>query len=204
MSEQLKEDFRNTIKELEGPVGIREGGNWLGHIGKQNLIINEMLLRGATKEEIAENLIKNGCWANDPMARKKAQRRIKQHFDHLMSKGAFKEGNKEGKKGHKLPLIQDSDGKWKFDIKKMEETLGVFSQKRSEMEAYKDSDGALPERVDVEHDESMLRRTPHEFVSLDAVLDQIEQNFKKDGKPLKANWRHITKRNIELWFGNQR
>jgi len=71
-------------------------------------------------------------------------------------------------------------------------------------EAHKDSEGVLPERVNVEYAESMLRRTSQEVVSLDAVLDQIEQNFKKDGKPLKANWRHITKRNIELWFGNQR
>ncbi|MFZ4440839.1 MAG: hypothetical protein ACOYOS_20690 [Syntrophales bacterium] len=60
----------------------------------------------------------------------------------------------------------------------------------------------LPENSDVDYAEMQLRKTSSdEVIGVDAVLDQIEDNFKIMGKPFKKNWREITKRNIEIWFG---
>jgi len=60
----------------------------------------------------------------------------------------------------------------------------------------------IPDRGHVELAESQLRKTIDEKIGLQAVLDQIELNFNKEGKQLKDNWREITRRNIILWFGN--
>ncbi len=62
----------------------------------------------------------------------------------------------------------------------------------------------IPEKADIESAEWPLRKSPDEVVGIEDVLDQVEANFKKDGKPLKVNWRQITRRNIELWFGKEK
>jgi len=62
----------------------------------------------------------------------------------------------------------------------------------------------LPTKADVEYHESLLRKSPDEIISIDAVLDQIDFFFALEGKSLKANWREITKRNIEIWFGKKK
>ena len=59
----------------------------------------------------------------------------------------------------------------------------------------------LPTKADIEFVESTLRKSLDEVIGIEDVLDQVVTNFKKDGKPLKENWRQITSRNIELWFG---
>jgi hypothetical protein len=40
---------------------------------------------------------------------------------------------------------------------------------------------------------------PGETISIDTVLDQLENNAKKMGRSLKNNWRIITEKNIEIW-----
>lgn len=60
----------------------------------------------------------------------------------------------------------------------------------------------IPEKSDVNYAEMQLRKTSSdEVIGVDAVLDQIEDDFKIMGKPFKKNWREITRRNIEIWFG---
>jgi hypothetical protein len=56
----------------------------------------------------------------------------------------------------------------------------------------------LPDKEYSERAYKMVTR-PGQPVSVDAVLDQIEINAKKDGLVLKDNWRIITERNIEIW-----
>jgi hypothetical protein len=42
-----------------------------------------------------------------------------------------------------------------------------------------------------------------EAVSVDSVLDQIENNVKKEGLTLKNDWRMITEKNIAIWAGKK-
>lgn len=59
----------------------------------------------------------------------------------------------------------------------------------------------LPTKDDVDSAEWHLRSTsPNEVIDPDAVLDLMESDFKNAGKPLKENWREITKLNIPMWF----
>lgn len=57
---------------------------------------------------------------------------------------------------------------------------------------------AIPTKEDFEAAYRKLVR-PGEAVSIDAVLDQIEVNAKKDGFLLKSDWRMITEMNITSW-----
>ncbi len=59
----------------------------------------------------------------------------------------------------------------------------------------------LPSKADVEQAKSEICRSPDEVICIGVVLDQVEVNFNKAGKPLKENWWEITRRNIEIWFG---
>jgi len=56
----------------------------------------------------------------------------------------------------------------------------------------------LPNKEDFKSAYRMLTR-PGEPISLDAALNQIEINTKKEGHVLKDSWRIITERNIEIW-----
>lgn len=58
----------------------------------------------------------------------------------------------------------------------------------------------LPTREDIDLAESQLRKNSDEIIGIETVLDQVEINFKKVGKPLKGNWREVTKQNIKIWF----
>jgi hypothetical protein len=60
----------------------------------------------------------------------------------------------------------------------------------------------LPEKYDIEHAESQLRKNPDEIIGREIVLDQVVVNFENAGKPLKEDWRDITKQNISKWFSN--
>jgi len=64
-------------------------------------------------------------------------------------------------------------------------------------------DTYLPGKSDIEEAESQLRKSASEIISRDAVLDQVEINFKREGEKFKENWREITKRNVEIWFGKK-
>ena len=64
----------------------------------------------------------------------------------------------------------------------------------------KDND-YLPCKGDVDAAELQVRTTSSdEVIDSDAVLDQLKKDFEKAGKPLKENWREITKQNIPIWF----
>ncbi|MBI2354846.1 MAG: hypothetical protein HYV06_07440 [Deltaproteobacteria bacterium] len=61
--------------------------------------------------------------------------------------------------------------------------------------------GDLPNKEDVDAAELQSRKTSTaEVIDLDNVLDQVKENFEKADKPLKENWREITKQNIKIWF----
>lgn len=64
-------------------------------------------------------------------------------------------------------------------------------------------DAYLPGKNDIEEAESQLRKAAYEIICCDAVLDQVEIDFKREGKKFKENWREITKRNVEFWFGKK-
>ena len=57
----------------------------------------------------------------------------------------------------------------------------------------------VPTKEDVESAYDMLGSRGEE-IDIDSVLDQIERNVTNYGHNLKANWRLITERNIEIWF----
>jgi len=58
----------------------------------------------------------------------------------------------------------------------------------------------LPCKEEIKFAESQLRKFTDEIINMESVLDQVETNFKKAGKPLKDNWRFITKLEIPKWF----
>lgn len=59
----------------------------------------------------------------------------------------------------------------------------------------------LPTKADVEFAESQLRKSSDEVIGMKNVLDQVEVNFNQAEKELKEDWREITRKNIEIWFG---
>lgn len=186
MSNGNPDDLKRTIKEMKHPSGLGGVQNWLRHDGTENMLIDHMLLSGATKNDIANNLIKNGY-----KHQKRVIQRINGHFNHLMAKG-----KSEISRGHHLPLIESDDGKWIFDLAKMEQIMGrPVSSPSDDSSAF-----YLPIKADVELAESQSRKSTDEFIGINVVLDQVEENFRNAGKPLKPNWREITKRNIEIWF----
>lgn len=78
MSQGRPDDLRKTIEELRNPSGIIDGKNWLGHHeGKQDQRIDEMLLKGATEQDIARDLIQRGLSKRDLST---AIKRVKIHF----------------------------------------------------------------------------------------------------------------------------
>jgi hypothetical protein len=85
-------------------------------------------------------------------------------------------------------------------INKKEEAL---SGKNPNNNQIKLSGTYLPNKEDFESAYRMLTR-PGEPISLDAVLNQIEINAKKEGHVPKDNWRMITERNIEIWSSKKR
>jgi hypothetical protein len=59
----------------------------------------------------------------------------------------------------------------------------------------------LPKKADADRAIEQLRAKAVENVSVEAILNQIEKNFFKQGESLKSNWRIITERNIrEYWY----
>lgn len=108
MSQGRKSDLRQTKEELVRSSGLINGKNWLRHSG-QALRIDEMLLKGATKQDIAQDLMKMGLIHKDLAT---AIKRVQRHIDHIR------------KEEHKIPLSIDSNGAWKFDINSFNETVG--------------------------------------------------------------------------------
>lgn len=104
MSQGQHCDLSNTKEELVKPSGLINGKNWLRHVG-QSQRIDEMLLIGATKHEIAQDLIKSGLFKKD-LATAKA--RVQRHIEHIR------------KEAHKIPLNMDDNGVWKFAVKVMD------------------------------------------------------------------------------------
>jgi hypothetical protein len=56
----------------------------------------------------------------------------------------------------------------------------------------------LPTKDDVESAYDMLGSRGEE-IDIDSILDQIDKNATNSGRNLKANWRLITEKNIEMW-----
>ena len=114
-----RSDLRNTIKQMANPQPSNGDKNWLGHgINTSAARIDELLLTGATKKEMAQDLIKKRLAINE----QKAISRIEAHLNALKSPIG---GNNA--MAHGLPLIQDNDERWHFDLKKMEQITGNVS-----------------------------------------------------------------------------
>ena len=192
MSKGLKEDVLNTINEILKP-GKYIGKNWLRHGGPQEKVIDELLIKGASEEKMAREIIRRGFDRNNKgfvimLAR------VRNHIGHMSPPiSSTRDGG-----AHGLPLIQEN-GRWKFDPKKMEQIIrGDTADNSSPSPAL-----YLPNKADVEFVESQLRKSLDEVIGIEDVLDQVEVNFSKAGKPIKDNWREITRRNIEIWFGRR-
>jgi len=94
-------------------------------------------------------------------------------------------------------------------INEVESVLGLTSKKDTNVCLYQKTEQnstevqEFPSKDDIEKAETEIRKSSEEIVDLNAVLNQLETNFDKQGRILKKNWRMITKRNIEFWFGEQ-
>ena len=98
MSQGQKNDLSNTENELKKPSGLTKGKNWLRHTGQARRI-DEMLLVGATKQEIAQDLIESGLFKKDL---KTAIARVQNHISHIV------------KDEHMIPLNIDANGVLRF------------------------------------------------------------------------------------------
>jgi hypothetical protein len=123
------------------------GKNWLRHEGDINLIFDEMLLTGITVKKMSRILIDRQLMPTE----KKAIFWIQRHLKHLKA-----EGKTECDRGHKLPLIESSDGRLCFDLNKMELMLNGSTRPVSNLTL---STRHLPQKHDVEFAESQLRKT---------------------------------------------
>ena len=83
----------------------------------------------------------------------------------------------------------------------MSNRIGQINEQMKDIKT--DPTSHLPTKADIDLADSQLRKTPGEVIGTEAILDQAEVNFNKAGKPLKENWREITRRNIEIWFGKK-
>ena len=101
MSQVHAGDLSKTMQEMKKTTDLVSGKSWLRH-GGQGQRIDEMLLVGTTKREIAENIIKKGLPKRDL---KTTVARVQRHIDHV------------GKEEHRLPLEIDSSGVWQFNFK---------------------------------------------------------------------------------------
>jgi len=100
MSDRQFNDLDKTIEQIKNPTK-EMGMSWLRHTG-QACRIDYMILAGSTKKEIANNLIKTGLSERDF---KTTLQRVQRHIDHLR------------KEVHMIPLKEDVNGIWKFDLK---------------------------------------------------------------------------------------
>jgi hypothetical protein len=181
MSQGRPDDLRKTIEELRNPSGIIDGKNWLRHgEGKQDQRIDEMLLIGATKQDIARDLIQKGLSKRDLQI---TIQRVQRHIDHIR------------KEEHKIPLNQDENGVWRFNVgaEVEESSNNSIDENKSLKKNY------YPTRQDFEAAYKALAR-PWQEVPVDKILDQIESNIKGSGYALAEDWRIVIIRNIgSIW-----
>jgi hypothetical protein len=100
MSGRQLNDFDKTIEQIKRPSQVMDQ-SWLRHKGQAGRI-DYMILDGATKSQIANELIKKGLSKRDFET---TERRVQRHIDHLR------------KEVHMLPLIEDNRRpKWFMEI----------------------------------------------------------------------------------------
>lgn len=177
MSQGHLDDIDKTIKELRNPSGLKDGINWLRHGGQQAQIIDEMFLTGATKQDVAQHLIKKGISKRDI---KTTLARVQRHIDHLR------------KEEHMLPLEKDSNGVWRFHIKTSDETDEEKLQKKYDKSQSMDE---IPTREEIEKIMRIIGREVQENVFKQA----LEADFAQQGRKLQADWWEITKENLIEW-----
>lgn len=112
------------MSELKHP----SGKTWLRHRpGSQAKVIDEMCLNGMTESEMVSEIIKKGLNVKEKST-DSLLKRIRQHFKHLslplQEDAPHAQSNyKYDVWGHGLPLIQDSEGRWKFDVIKIAQLI---------------------------------------------------------------------------------
>lgn len=180
MSRWQQGDLIKTKEELSKPTGLINGKNWLRHAG-QALRIDELLLIGASKRDIAQDLINTGIFKKEL---KTAMARVQRHIDHIR------------KEEHKIPLEMDENGVWKF-VLNSNDKQAIEADLLKKLTPQLDNN-YLPTIEDLEIAYRMLTRHG-EAIASDLVLDQIEIIMKNRGLSLKINWRLITEKNIEIW-----
>jgi len=100
MSQGHHSDLERTKEEMIKSSGLIDGKNWLRHAGQAQRI-DEMLLAGATVEEMAHDLIRTGLFTKGVDV---AMKRVQRHIAHLR------------KEEHMLPLSQERNGLWRFNF----------------------------------------------------------------------------------------
>jgi len=175
-------------------VKLKPGLNIYIHHTLEDQLIVDLLITGA-----AEN--------NYKIAVEKAISKFKQLFnDKKISERSWQHSIDKSDKRRQYYFdvtdLSDEDIRKIFD-KIREEFANASSQQKAMNHNAPAPIVYLPTKADIDLADSQLRKTPGEVIGTEAILDQVEVNFNKAGKPLKENWREITRRNIEIWFGTR-
>jgi len=97
---------------------------------------------------------------------------------------------------------QEPNYRWE-EIESFLGNLGIYCSNNEDTKRTGQNvvNGYLPCKRDIELAESQLRQYSDNN-GMEAVLGQIELNYKTANKALDKNWREITKQNIKIWFSN--
>jgi|GEM_PF-5978359 len=185
MSKGQKEDLLNTLSQLKNPQPQTGKKNWLRHTtGTRVARIDELLLTGATKEEMISDLVKKKLSPNE----QKAESLVKRHLYGLKTKLGGKENN-----AHGVP-IKNSAGIYKFDIEEMEKIIGNIVSSRDQPQG----DCWLPTREEVKNILSGIAPKGKE-VDEETLKRAIEFSFASEKRMLKPDWWETTKMNLVEW-----
>jgi hypothetical protein len=179
MSQGQRDDLRKTIEELRKTSGLTDGKNWLRHGGKQEQRIDEMLLTGATKQDIAQDIIQQGISKRNL---KITQARVQRHIDHIR------------KEEHMLPLEKDVNGIWRFNREILEAAYGKAASQKNDDQA-QDS-GKIPTKEEIE---MILRRNAQmgKEINENVFKSAVEATFTSNRQKLRPDWWEIIKRKFE-------
>jgi len=183
--------FAGNEKGYASIVNLKRGLNiYVHHTLEDQLTIDLLITEAAENDKIAvEKAISkfNQFQFND----KKIRERVWQHSSN--------KNDKRRQYYFDVTDLSDEDIRKIFD-KIREEFANASSQQKAMNHNTPAPITYLPTKADIDFADSQLRKSPDEVIDANDVLYKVEDNFINAGKPLRENWRYITKRNIELWF----
>ncbi|MEW6326065.1 MAG: hypothetical protein AB1487_00465 [Thermodesulfobacteriota bacterium] len=185
MNKKQTDWITKTIEQIRNPYIPQSGPNWLGHTkGTQGFRIDEMLLKGATEEEMAKDLIEQGLSKRDINT---AIKRVKKHIYHLRTPG-------EQERGHGLNLLlkEDVNGVWKF----IGDNAENYYTKTTLAKA--SSNGEIPTREKIGKILGEIAPRGKE-IDEEVLKSAIKITFALDGRKLRPDWWEVTKKNLDEW-----